>query len=107
MSLKTNPLRDAITFALAVGATSLAGTGLALAQTAPAATPAAAATDLDRTEVTGSRIRQVDVETAQPVLQITRQDIERQGFQSVADILQNISATGTPPHQPRPAAVGR
>ena len=97
MSLKTNPLRDAITFALAVGATSLAGTGLALAQTAPAATPAAAATDLDRIEVTGSRIRQVEVENAQPILTITRADIDKQGFQTVADILQNISAVGTPP----------
>ncbi|MGO4778543.1 TonB-dependent receptor plug domain-containing protein, partial [Lysobacter sp. 2RAB21] len=51
---------------------------------------------LDRIEVTGSRIRQVDLETAQPVLSITRADIEKQGFQSVADILQNISATGAP-----------
>ena len=97
MSLKTNPLRDAITFALAVGATTLAGTGLALAQTAPAATPAAAATDLDRITVTGSRIRQAEVENAQPVLTITRADIDKQGFQSAADILQNISAVGTPP----------
>jgi iron complex outermembrane receptor protein len=39
----------------------------------------------------------VDTETAQPVLTITRADIEKQGFQSVADILQNISATGAPP----------
>ena len=39
----------------------------------------------------------MDTETAQPVTFITRQDIERQGFQSVADILQNISSTGTPP----------
>ena len=60
------------------------------------ATPAAKATTLDRIEVTGSRIRQVDVETAQPVLMITRADIENQGFSSVADILQNISAAGSP-----------
>src|SRR3546814_89222 len=53
-------------------------------------------TTLDRIEVTGSRIRQVDMETAAPVLQITRDDIEQQGFNSVADILQNISAAGSP-----------
>ncbi|MGH8072697.1 MAG: hypothetical protein ACREO4_01315, partial [Lysobacter sp.] len=47
-------------------------------------------TTLDRIEVTGSRIRQVDLETSAPVLQITRDDIEQQGFNSVADILQNI-----------------
>ena len=96
MTFKTTQLRDAIRFALAVGATTVVGMGSALAQdTAPAATPDP--TTLDRIQVTGSRIRQVDLETAQPVLTISRQDIEKQGFQSVADILQNISATGTPP----------
>jgi len=54
------------------------------------------ATTLDRIEVTGSRIRQVDLETAAPVLQLTRADIEKQGFSSVADILQNITAAGSP-----------
>src|SRR5690606_32786985 len=53
-------------------------------------------TTLDRIEVTGSRIRQVDLETAQPVLQITRDDIETQGFSSVADILENITSAGSP-----------
>ena len=59
MTLKTTQLRDAIVFALCVGATSLAGTGLAAAQdaTAPATAPADAdATTLDRIQVTGSRI---------------------------------------------------
>lgn len=97
MSLKTNQLRDAITFALAVGATSLAGTGLALAQTATPAAPAEGAAELDRITVTGSRIRQAEVANAQPILTITRADIEKQGFQTVADILQNVSAVGTPP----------
>ena len=63
-------------------------------EAAPAA--AAEATTLDRIEVTGSRIRQVDLETAAPVLMISRDDIESQGFNSVADILQNISAVGSP-----------
>lgn len=53
-------------------------------------------TTLDRIEVTGSRIRQVDTETAQPVLSITRAEIEKQGFRSVADILQNVTAAGSP-----------
>ncbi|HZH42997.1 MAG TPA: TonB-dependent receptor [Lysobacter sp.] len=92
MAFKSNPLRDAITYALLFGAAS----GTALAQETGSGEGEQAKT-LDRIEVTGTRIRQVDVETAQPVTFITRQDIERQGFQSVADILQNISATGTPP----------
>ncbi|MHC9086758.1 TonB-dependent receptor plug domain-containing protein [Luteimonas sp. RIT-PG2_3] len=53
-------------------------------------------TTLDRIEVTGSRIRKVDVENAQPIQMISRTDIEKQGFQSVGDILQNIAATGSP-----------
>ncbi|MEO6075587.1 MAG: TonB-dependent receptor plug domain-containing protein, partial [Dokdonella sp.] len=52
---------------------------------------------LETVVVTGSRIRQVQLETERPVLTITRADIEKQGFQSVSDILQNISAVGTPP----------
>jgi iron complex outermembrane receptor protein len=98
MTFKTTQLRDAITFALAVGATALVGTGTAFAQQ-PVAPPQPSQdpTTLDRIQVTGTRIRQVDVETTQPVTFITREDIEKQGFQSVADILQNISATGTPP----------
>ncbi len=92
MALKTNTLRDAITFALVI--TGAAAAGSASAQATPAAGDA---TTLDRINVTGTRIRQVDTETAQPVVLIDRATIERQGFQSVADILQNISAVGTPP----------
>ena len=91
---KTTKLRDAISFALAMGTIAGANTAFAQDATAPQQKEA---TTLDRIQVTGTRIRQVDLETAQPVLQITRADIEKQGFQSVADILQNISATGTPP----------
>ena len=94
MQFKTNRLRDAVVFALIIGS----GIGAAQAQTAPATTDKdSKAKTLDTLVVTGSRIRQVDVETSQPVTFITRDDIEKQGFQSVADILQNITATGTPP----------
>ncbi|MGY4515015.1 iron complex outermembrane receptor protein [Lysobacter sp. HA18] len=88
-------LRDAI--CLALGTTAAFGAASAVAQTAPAAGTTATPQTLDRVQVTGSRIRQVDVETAQPVLTISRKEIEQQGFQSVGDILQNISAVGTPP----------
>ena len=53
-------------------------------------------TTLDRLEVTGSRIRKAEIETAQPITTLTRDDIERQGFSSVADILQNLTSTGSP-----------
>lgn len=86
MNCKQSKLRDAVLIALAVG--SAGTTGAVFAQSST--------TTLDRLEVTGSRIRQVDVETAQPVLTISRAEIESQGFASVADILQNISAAGSP-----------
>lgn len=72
-----------------------------LAAVAPAVTfaqaqSASGTTELDRIQVTGSRIRSVQTETAQPVFVMNRAQIEEQGFQSVADILQNISAAGSP-----------
>ncbi|MBU8977034.1 TonB-dependent receptor [Lysobacter sp. MMG2] len=54
------------------------------------------ATTLDSLVVTGSRIRSTDVETQQPVISLTRAEIQKQGFTSIADIVQNISAAGTP-----------
>jgi iron complex outermembrane receptor protein len=54
------------------------------------------ATTLDRIEVTGSRIRGANMETQQPIITLSRQDIERQGFTSVADVLQNLTSAGAP-----------
>jgi len=82
MNCKSNKLRDAVLLALVVGAGT---TGAAIAQEA---------TTLDRISVTGSRIKSTDVETSQPVLSLSRQDIEKQGVTSVADILQRVAANG-------------
>ena len=62
------------------------------------AAPASAeqATTLDRIEVTGSRIPRSQIETAQPIITVTRAQIEKQGFNSVADILQNLTSAGSP-----------
>ncbi len=92
MTVNTSKLRDAITFALAVGA--IAGTGTAFAQD-QAAGSETETTELDRIEVTGSRIKRVDVETSQPILSLSRQDIEAQGLTSVGDVIQNISTNGS------------
>lgn len=89
MTLKTNKLRDAITFALAVGATTLAGTGIAYAQD----TGDKKATDLDKITVTGTRIRAVEGETTAPVLTISRQQLEATGLTSVGDVLFNITSS--------------
>ncbi|MEN1995593.1 MULTISPECIES: TonB-dependent receptor plug domain-containing protein [Stenotrophomonas] len=73
-----------------------AGIALALTPAFASAQEASGTTDLDRIQVTGSRIRQASTETAQPVIALQRADIEKQGFTSVADIVQNLSATGSP-----------
>ena len=88
MTLKTTKLRDAISFALAVGA--IAGSGAAFAQETPAPE---ATTTLDRIQVTGSRIRQVDAETSSPILSLDRAQIEATGLTSVGDVLFNITAS--------------
>ena len=51
---------------------------------------------LEAITVTGSRIKSADVETAQPVYTITHDDIQKQGFTNVGDILSHISAVGAP-----------
>jgi outer membrane receptor protein involved in Fe transport len=54
-----------------------------------------AAVNLDRIEVTGSRIKRADIETSQPVFSLSRDDIAAQGLTSVGDVIQNISANGS------------
>jgi len=51
---------------------------------------------LQRVEVTGSRIRQVDLETAQPIQVLTQDQLQKTGLVTVGDILNNLSAAGTP-----------
>ncbi|GLQ99442.1 TonB-dependent receptor [Dyella mobilis] len=46
--------------------------------------------------VTGSLIRSVDVETAQPVTELSHEALQQQGFVSVGQILQNVPSVGSP-----------
>jgi iron complex outermembrane recepter protein len=50
-----------------------------------------AAPTLQRVEVTGSNIKRTDAETASPVQVVTREDIERSGKASVAELLQSLA----------------
>lgn len=63
---------------------------------APQAAMAQSPTNLDKIEVTGSRIRAADAETRQPILVLTRDDIARQGYTSIADVLQSLTSAGSP-----------
>lgn len=97
MSYKTNKLRDAVVFALIAGVASNATTAFAQeAGSDTTTTLPGTTTTLDRVEITGSRIRGADIETQQPILSLSRQNLEQQGFTSVADVLQNLTSVGSP-----------
>src|SRR3546814_7983425 len=85
MTFKTTKLRDAITFALVAGATSVAGTGIAFAQDQDQdqESTASETTTLDRIEVTGSRLKRAEIEGAMPVTIIDRATIAASGEVSV------------------------
>ena len=48
--------------------------------------------EVERIEVTGSRIKRADMESASPVSIITSEDMKIQGIANVADALQNLTA---------------
>ncbi|MGV8940372.1 MAG: TonB-dependent receptor plug domain-containing protein [Lysobacter sp.] len=85
-------LTGAIKFALFVGTTTLAASGMAFAQDAQdtqSTDQAAKATTLDRIEVTGSRLKRAQIEGAVPVMVINRESIDASGDVSVADVLRD------------------
>ncbi|MFZ0869932.1 MAG: hypothetical protein WAM90_04310, partial [Rhodanobacter sp.] len=86
----------AVRMALAMGVLITAGS--AFAQDASGNTDASskAAKSLETVVVTGSRIRSVDVATAQPVFTMTQADIKKTGMVNVGDILQNLTVVGAP-----------
>ncbi|MBD8524977.1 TonB-dependent receptor plug domain-containing protein [Pseudomarimonas arenosa] len=87
MNFNRNLLSDAVRYGLAAGAVGLMGLSAA---------PAYAQDDtatLDRIEVTGSRIKRADTETALPVQVISRTEIEATGLNTVFDLLNNLTAS--------------
>lgn len=84
MAFKLRALQTAMLGAL--------GTGV-LVSAAPAFAQATGTAErLERVEVTGSNIKRTDTETVAPVQVITRQEIERTGQATVAELLRSISA---------------
>ena len=66
------------------------------AQTAAAPAAAASAPDqLQRVEVTGSRIKQIDVEGASPIQVLNREDIRKSGATSVQEVLNRLTAASS------------
>ena len=72
---------------------SLSGLALAQSDTAPSDTTQKAKT-LDTITVTGSRIKQADAVTSNPVLVLDRAKLDKTGVQSVGEVLQQLTASG-------------
>lgn len=85
MSFKTRrPLSHRLTGALAL---VLSGIGLQVA--------AEDAPTMQRVEVTGSRIKKAEMAEATPVNVITREQLETSGLQTIGDVLQQLSGSGS------------
>jgi len=87
------PTKIAMAVAIALQAMSTLAQAQTISETQQ---PAPATASTQRVEVTGSRIRQVDLETAQPIQVVTQEQIQKSGLITVGDILNNLSAAGTP-----------
>jgi iron complex outermembrane receptor protein len=90
MKLRMNSMAVAVLSAIAGGALS--------AVALPAMAQVAADTDAtpQRVSITGSRIRQVDLETAQPVLKMSAEQIQASGLVTVGDVLNQLTSAGPP-----------
>jgi outer membrane receptor protein involved in Fe transport len=92
MSFKRTKLRDAIYFALVVGATSALSTGAAFAQDQPAAAPAtpAASTapaNVGTIVVTGTRIQSQTVTASSPVAEVNAEEFSYAGATRIDDLV--------------------
>ena len=92
MTLKTTKLRDAIKFALVVGAASAVSTGAAIAQ--DEGTKDEAAT-LDAIVVTGTRIQSQTVTASSPVVEINRDEFQFAGATRVDDLVNQYPQLST------------
>jgi outer membrane receptor protein involved in Fe transport len=90
MRLNVNQLFYAIRMALSLGAATAAGVGTAHAQTTTGSTADQKSQSLETIVVTGSNIRRVDIETANPVVTIDRAQIQASGKVNIGDLVQDL-----------------
>ncbi|MBT1064719.1 TonB-dependent receptor [Bowmanella sp. Y26] len=85
--MQRHSLAKSVKLALTLGAASSALLGFqATAQEEGAV--------VEKISVTGSRIKRTDMETAQPVLLITAEDLSRTGLTSIGEIMKEIATNG-------------
>ncbi|HEY1774451.1 MAG TPA: TonB-dependent receptor [Gammaproteobacteria bacterium] len=92
--MNSNQISKAVRLALVAGAVSALATPAAFgaddSTTTTTTTNNQSTAQLGKIEVTGTRIKRTDVETAQPVTIITTQQIKATGLNSVGDILAQL-----------------
>jgi iron complex outermembrane receptor protein len=81
--MKTKKLHHAVIHALGVGIAATAVAGAAQAQTPQKP---------EKIEVTGSNIKRIDTETSAAIQVITKEDIQRSGTTTIAELLREIPA---------------
>jgi len=85
----TNVVRASVRLALCFGAASLITSTGVMAQ----GSGQSSADELQTVVVTGSRIARVDTESTQPVLVVSREEIEATGLNNMFDILNNLTVS--------------
>ncbi|HET7062788.1 MAG TPA: TonB-dependent receptor plug domain-containing protein, partial [Rudaea sp.] len=102
MRLDANKLSSAVRLALSLGVAATAGTlGTAQAQTAADNNTDQKSQSLETIVVTGSNIRRVDIETANPVVTIDKAAIQQSGKLTLGDLVQDLPAVTGPVTNPR------
>lgn len=90
-ALKRSRLSAALLTAIIV---PVAGVAMAQEDTSSSSSQSETAT-LDKVTVVGSRIKRAEIEGPAPVTVISREDIDREGFQTVGDMLQTLTQNTT------------
>src|SRR5690348_6072339 len=102
MRLDRNELSKAVRMALSLGAVAAVGAvGTAQAQDQNASQTNQQPQTLQTIVVTGSHIRRVDLETANPVTTVTAQQIQNSGKLTLGDLVQDLPQITGSPQNPR------
>ena len=96
--MNSNQISKAVKLALMAGAAIAAPSAFAADDQSTTTTTTSnntSSTNLGKIEVTGTRIKRTDVETAQPVTILTQTQLRQTGLTSIGDILQTVTQAGS------------
>lgn len=81
---------------LLIASLILSGSAPAIAANGTSGGSSGESANMGTIQVTGTRIRRASYETSQPVLRISREQLQATGLANVGDILRKITSAGTP-----------